>query len=256
MARLQLGKIIGYILIVVLVMYCLSMYFKEGFETMLTSANLDKPPHEMCPVGNAIIIQMVKMGNTPKDTIMNSACYREGITNANSVFKGDNQFITMIAPKGYTVTLYSDKDGKGSIVSKLSDVSENNDCMDKDVNKKFNCISGMMKISNLTNAKFSSIKVSSGNSSKPSYPRDPDDYRDGRYPRDQDYHRDRRYPRDQYDHRDRGYPRDQYDHRDRRYSRDQYDHRDIQYSRQPYKNRDTIASIEYSNDEDEDEDCE
>jgi len=227
MARLKLGKIIGYILIVVLVMYFLSMYFKEGFETMITAPNLNKPPHEMCPIGNATIIQMVKMGNTPKDTIMNIACYREGTTNANSVFKEDNKFVTMIAPKGYTVTLYSDKDGKGSIVSKLSDISENNDCMDKDVNKKFNCISGMMKSSNLINAKFSSIKVSSGSSS-------------GDKPSSSSYKP--------------SYSRDSYDNT--RYSRDRYDYRDIQYSRQPYKNRDTIVSIEYSNDEDEDEDCE
>jgi hypothetical protein len=226
MAKLNRAKIIGYILIAVLVMYLVTMYFKEGFENIITQFTPGKPLTEMCPKGNALVLQMVQMGNSAKDTIVNGACYPEGTTNVKSVFQGDNKFVSLMAPKGYTIRLYSDTDAKGKVIYKLSDLSENNDCMDTDVNKKFNCITGMNKIPALVNAKFSSIKVSSEGRS-----RDPYDDRDGRY------------------------SRDRYDDRDGRYSRESYD-TELRYSRQPYHNRDTIASRDYSCDnEEEEEEC-
>ena len=228
MAKLNQAKIIGYVLIAVLVMYLVTMYFKEGFENIITTFTPGKGPHEICPIGNATVLQMVKNGNTAEDTIMNIACYPLGTTNVKSAFQGDNQSVSLLAPKGYTVTLYSQTDAKGTVVSKLSDLSENNDCQNPDVNKKFNCISGMNNMPALVNAKFMSIKVSDGKPSSEGSSRDPYD--------------DRKPSRDPYD--------------DRRPSRDPYD-TEIRYSRQPYMNRDSIASRDYSDDNEEDEeDCE
>ena len=127
----------------------IKLFSREGFETMKNLDDIlalgDVPLSSICP-NNGVVIGRVTVPTLNENTLktllskitidpnllisdrnveITWSCYSSGISNVDPVFNTDPKIspsgIMILAPKGSTVKLYSNKDAKGSVVSTLND---------------------------------------------------------------------------------------------------------------------------------------
>jgi hypothetical protein len=166
MAKLTFEKILGYLIIILLIIYLFRVFTRvEGFDTILdyqalSAIAMNSPRYSSldllagCPDGNVLVGQM-KPGNKPL-----LACYSPGLTNVkNDIFNKPNDNTTWIgAPKGTRVTLFSGENASGSTVATITDSDSNPDPAFK----------ATLNFKELSSVAFSSISVTS--TSSPSTP--------------------------------------------------------------------------------------
>jgi len=163
MAKLTFEKILGYLIIILLIIYLFRVFTRvEGFDTILDYQALsviamNSPKYSSldllagCPDGNVLVGQM-KPGNKPL-----LACYSPGLTNVkNDIFNKPNDNNTfIIAPKGTKITLFSEEKGAGSTLATITDY--NSDSIPPRENPSLNKTLNYKTIKSLA---FSSIDIS------------------------------------------------------------------------------------------------
>ena len=121
----------------------------DGFEDIKTQDDIPKGESllNLCPTNNILVNQVMQSGNNPRGARYNWACYPNGTTKVNKIFQNNNNYISILGPKGSTVKLM---DNTGNVVGTLNDSV-------LDANAEFAAAGKIGK--SFSNLKFSSIQV-------------------------------------------------------------------------------------------------
>lgn len=121
----------------------------DGFEDIKTQDDIPKGESllNLCPINNILVNQVMQSGNNQRGARYNWACYPNGTTKVNKIFQNNNNYISILGPKGSTVKLM---DNTGNVVGTLNDSV-------LDANAEFAAAGKIGK--SFSNLKFSSIQV-------------------------------------------------------------------------------------------------